>query len=205
MWEYIAGMNSYQSLSVGIASISLIVSLITLYRTRKTLTVTWSKDLEVVDSGNVFFYDNNNEIQSYGPGFYLTLDIVNPSPHDIAYFDLRAFCPHININTYLLTRKSLLADSSDTVIYKTMGKDNIFKLDIPEKNYGVLKSNSFTRLDLFIVPNEHIDNDLLVTFKVAIKSKLFKDKFSVTNRKKYRPYGRNFKISGWEEMLTDKE
>ena len=71
-----------------------------------------------------------------------------------------------------------------------------YQLDIPDKQYGVLKANSFSKFDIFIMPNENIEKSINISFKIATSSWFKRDVFAVTNRKKYKFYGRSYDISG---------
>ena len=188
---------TYELFALILSVVSVYISLYTLYKNRKIITVTWG-NLRPVSSGQVYIYSNDGRCETYGQGFLLTIDIVNPSPSDIAFFDLRAFDSKTNINTYLLTRKALLPLYKDSKIYCSDEKIS-FELDIPEKQYGVLKANSFSKFDIFIMPNEYIENSINISFKVATSSWFKRDMFAVTNRKKYKFYGRSYDISGENE------
>lgn len=185
------------SLLISLASFSF--SVYVMYKSRKKVTVTWSEDLRVLSDGKVFIHSCDGNHGAYGPGLLLTIDIVNPSPSDIAYFDLRAFDAKANRNTYLLTRKALHPQHKDSRIYCDNGNYE-FELDIPEKQYGILKANSFTKFDIFIIPNEHIGDTLTINFKIAVNSYFSRDRFSVTNRKKYKSFVHHYDITGWEQL-----
>lgn len=188
---------TYETLTLIISLASFFVSMNALYKNRKTLTVTWS-ELQPIPSGSIFVYSGNVECETYGEGFLCTIDIVNPSPNDIAFFDLRAFDSKPNRNTYLLTRKTLLPIYKNARIYRNHNANN-FELEIPEKGYGILKASSFTKLDIFVLPNEHIGNAINISFKIAVKSYFKRDKFAVTNRKQYKFYRRRYDISEWKK------
>ena len=64
-----------------------------------------------------------------------------------------------------------------------------FNVEIPEKNYGIFKAKSFTRIYLLVIRNEIESDTINISFKIPKRSILIKDKFAVTNRKKYRFYG----------------
>ena len=49
------------------------------------------------------------------------------------------------------------------------------------------------------MPNEYIENSINISFKVATSSWFKRDMFAVTNRKKYKFYGRSYDISGENE------
>lgn len=83
---------------------SLIISLYTLWKNRKHLDVYWDDNIlrtkphsiVAIHNGEPGFYENS----------YLTrLSVINTSPNDIAFFDLRAFNPNTNINFPLVTKK----------------------------------------------------------------------------------------------------
>lgn len=188
-----------KAISMLISFISLGISIFTLWKNRKRLTVYFPEKLEVVPDNCLFLVTGQSEVSSYGEGFLITLEIVNPSPNDIAFFDLRVFNPSNNQNHYLLTRKTLLPKFKSSYIGLITFNNN-FELTIPEANYGIFKSNSFTRIDIFIMVSHNISDQLNLSFKVA-KNSLFKDKFAITNRKKYKKYSKDFDLSNYQEAI----
>ncbi|MBC1642300.1 hypothetical protein HCB41_00220 [Listeria welshimeri] len=180
-------------LTVSFSGLAVFMSAYALFKNRKNLTVTLPDNLEIIAKDQIVLTNSNGDVSTLDNGFLYTLQIVNPSPNDIAYFDLRAFSPDNNLNTYALTRKALSTTFKDAKIFKYDG-DESYELEIPDKNYGVFKANSYTHLDLFILPQPHIKNNIVVSFKIA-KSALLKDSFAVTNRKRYKFYSTNFDIS----------
>ncbi|EDN9114273.1 hypothetical protein GWY05_06870 [Listeria monocytogenes] len=179
--------------TISLSSIAVLISAFTLFKNRKNLTVDICKNLEVITDGQIELINPTEEINSYGAGFLYQVQVVNPSPNDIAYFDIRAFSPDNNQNTYLLTRKSLAPSVKDAKVFKREGSE-IFELEIPDKNHGIFKANSYTYLDIFILPQEHIKNNIIVSFKIA-KSAILRDAFAVTKRKRYKFYSTKFDLS----------
>lgn len=192
-------MTIFQVITLAISLSALLISFFTLFKNRKTLTITWSTDIKPISPDVILFGEVSRPIDSK-VCFYLNVDIVNPSPNDIAFFDLRAFNPETNMNYYLITKKSLPIDIRETPISLTYFNETFF-LEIPDKNYGVFKSNSFAKLDLIIIPRNLTGEKLVISFKVADKNLISYDKFAVTNRKKYKLFQRVFGVMNWENHL----
>lgn len=191
--------------SVVISAIALIVSIAVAWSNRKTLNVNISKDLTVVEAGTAFFADNNSEPASYDDALLLTMEVVNPSPKDIAFFDLRAFNPTTNINVNFLTRRSTALQHRTLPLWMAVDPDNekdpkLTELNIPDANHGIFKANSFTRFSILIFPGESSEK-LGFSFKVAMHAKFRKDPFAITSRKRFKFHGVIYDISSLKQSL----
>lgn len=184
-----------------ISFIALVVSIAVALSNRKSLQVEIYKNLEVVNEGSIFFIDDDGTPQPYGKGLITTVEVVNPSPKDIAFFDIRAFYPETNMNLHLLTKRTILNNHRDKTIWRSIeapdGNVNLMELIIPDTNYGIFKANSFTRFHIVMFP-ESDAKKMSLSFKVAMKAKA-KDPFAVTGRKKFRFYGVEYDINSWNE------
>lgn len=167
---------------------SLVISITTFFNNKETLNITWDENIKKIDSTNILANDIPNFINSNNI-YYTCLYIVNSSPHDIGFFDLRSFNPKTNSNHYLLTRNSLDWKIKDAYLMIKDDQSQGFNVEIPEKNYGIFKAKSFTRIYLLVIRNEIESDTINISFKIPKRSILIKDKFAVTNRKKYRFYG----------------
>lgn len=185
-----------------IAVLALLVAIYSLWQQRKNITVYINPNLEILNTSMVCFHGENNILAA--PVIFRTyIEIVNPSPVDLAFFDLRAFNPITNINHYIVTRKTFPYDLTTTAI--SIKNDlNEFNQEIPDRNNGVLKANSFTHFDILIYEKDTdlLADNLYLAFKISKKNWIRKDPFAVTNRGKYEMYGTDFAISGWEEILS---
>lgn len=127
--------------------------------------------------------------------------IVNSSPVDLSFFDLRAFDPKTNENFAIVTRKTLPYDLTDNALVLDNGiiQHNV---DLPPAKYGILKANSFTYLDIIIYEAPHLcefGNMVCVSFKVPKKTFFKKDPYAVTKRRKFEFHGIAYDITGWEK------
>lgn len=185
-----------------IAIFALVAAISSLWMQRKNITVYFEPNLEVLSSSNVLFNNVNNVIEA-PVIFKARIDIVNPSPIDIAFFDLRAFNPK-NINHHIITRKTFPCQLSmaSVSIKNNLGE---FNQEIPDRNHGILKANSFTCLDILIHEKDTklFGENIYLTFKISKKNWVIKDPFAVTNRSKFKMYGFNYHISGWEKILKN--
>lgn len=171
---------------------SLIISLYTLWKNRKHLDVYWDDNIlrtkphsiVAIHNGEPGFYENS----------YLTrLSVINTSPNDIAFFDLRAFNPNTNINFPLVTKKTFEYGKENTEVFHIINGRHT-RLNIPEKNSGVFKANSFTQFDLIICIPENLKEkeNINISFKIATHNHLsYRDPFSIT-RRKFKWFGKSY-------------
>lgn len=188
-----------------ISAIALVVSIAVAYSNRKTLDVNIYKNLRVLGGGTFFFADNTSDPAAYDDGLLLTVEVVNPSQKDIAFFDMRAFDPDTNVNVNMLTRRTAGLQFRSHPLWMVANPENqenpkLTELIIPDANYGVFKANSFTRFGLIIFPVESAEQ-LGFSFKVAMRAGRIKDPFAVTSRKKFKFYGTMYDISSWKQSL----
>lgn len=193
----------FKIVPIVISFFALIISILVAWGNRKTLHVEIGKNLDVVEDGYIFFVDDTGTPQPYGNGLITTIEVVNPSPKDIAFFDMRAFYPETNMNIHLLTRRTMLDEHRNKTLWRSIelpkGIPNLMELTIPETNYGIFKANSFSRFHIVMFPNTEAQ-DLLLSFKVAIRAKV-KDQYAVTGRKKFKFYGTAYNISSWTDAI----
>lgn len=180
---------------------ALIVSIVVAWGNKKSLQV---EIFDLIPSRDVFLIDNDGEALPYSDCLIATIEIVNPSPKDIAFFDLRTFYPD-NINVDFLTRRAILYQNRDNPVMQ-IGNfdgqgDRVRELTIPYTNYGVFKSNSFTRFNIVIFPKPDAKT-IFLSFKVAMKART-KDYFAVTGRKKFKFYGKRYNINHWKQELPE--
>lgn len=190
-------------ITVIISTAAFVISLTTIFINRRKLTVDFPELLVPLARGSVYFFDDNGKKLFYEDGLFVSLEILNSSPRDISYFDLRAFDTKTNVNTFLLTRIAMLHPYSDKQIYRSNPNNPLspYHLTIPAANNGVLKANSFNRFDLFIMPSPETE-ELALSFKVSIRAKPFcKDPYAVTKRKKFRYYGCKYPLENWKDMV----
>lgn len=199
-------MNINDWITVTISILSLLVSFYSVWRTRKNVTVTYAPNV-VPKLNSVYTKKNGKEDFHYHRVLLTSIDIVNSSPIDISYFDLRAFDPKTNLNIDLVTRWTMPYSLSNRDLFTCVDfpGSRYYKLDIPERKFGILPANSFTRMDIVIVLDylpKQIQNldTVCVSFKIPKRS-LKRDYYSVTNRKKFKFYGMQY--HGINQILKD--
>lgn len=186
-----------------VASISLVISLYLMLRNRKRLIVTEDNPLEpFVSDGSLYAILEDGSKISLGAGYIVSFTILNSSPNDISYFDLVANDKDTNYRQGLLTSKSLEPIVWNAKNVKVFNDSAIgtFSLTFPESNSGVFKANSFTRMDLCVMP---LDDDysgyIDVSFKVTIKSIFHISRHSVVKKRKwFRAYSQRIDATNWK-------
>ncbi|WP_298785623.1 hypothetical protein [uncultured Marinococcus sp.] len=192
--------------SVGIALVSLVISGIVAWTNKKTLVVEISKNAEVIKPQHIMIMEEDGPLP-YGSALKARLEIVNPSNKDIAFFDMRAFDPQTNINGDLLTRRAVYHDHREKPIYEVIPTSNestrLTELYIPDKNHGIIKSNSFIILDLVMFPRED-QKELGFSVKFSMRKPWTKpkDRFAVTKRKKFHYEGIVYHLEKWPQLDT---
>lgn len=177
-------------LPIVISSASFIISFITYRANKKSLDVTFEEDLFIIDaiSTKNFAIENKDGI------YVCFLKVVNPSPSDIAYFDLVVIDKHNPSNGIgIYNQLSLKLYDEEMSYYKYETPYGLANLNVPASNYGVFKSNSFTRLDIAFTPAPDT-KEVIITFKVAIKSRSINP---------YANYRQNFKYYAMKYQIRD--
>ena len=174
----------FESISLLFSFIALSVSLYTLWSNRKKLNVTIEDVAEIDDR----YFNELNELVYDEKHNVIFIKVVNPSPHNISYFDLRIVDTINNKSIVYHTQTSIELFGSKHLVAKA---DNgyVSRLNPPDANYGFFPSNGFTRIDLSFPVDENL-NEILVTFKVAIHS--FKKNKISNVRRRFKYYEKNF-------------
>lgn len=167
--------NLLQCLSLMVSFIALSTSIYSIWINRKKLDVSIENSLSDINDIylNHFDYENNKVAMNLGKGKVCYIKIVNPSPKDISYFDFTVF--NLTTNKRLTYINNALLDGlnmKDTSLFADCN-DELARLNYPNSNYGIFKSNSFTRLDIAFYP-ENKTSKIHILFKVAIPSHSFK-------------------------------
>ena len=207
VWEKLASVSySFMTIVGGwilsnlVALLALAVSVYGYWINKKELTVEFCPNLEVLPP-DALYIDNAGcfiERRVLLSGY---VEIVNSSPVDLSFFDLRAFDPKTNENFAIITRKTLPYDLTDVAVVLNNGIIQ-HNADLPPVKYGILKANSFTYLDIIIHEVPHLiefGDVVCVSFKVPKKTFFKKDPYAMTKRKKFEFHGIAYNITGWEE------
>lgn len=198
------------SAAIYISLLSLLISIATLYRQRKRLTVTIDDNLYVLNpKTDVRLLDGSLSPLSAEVAFYCTIKIVNPSYINQSFFDLRAFNPKTNANHFIATRRTsfMNIDEPHLVLSPFHDKEVTFIATLPERTYGILPAGSFTCLDVLIYANQHVplEDGIYISLHTSDTSLSHRSKFSVTNRKIYASHEKFFDITGYQEILSQNQ
>lgn len=188
-----------------ISVISLLISLWTLRKQRKRLTVTFDQNMMVLDPQSDILVGGIPYPVKSDVAFYFSISIVNPSSVNMSFFDLRVFNPENNINQYILTRKTLVSEvKSQHVLIPSYGEQGLY-VDIPMRTFGTIKAGEMKSLEIIVFHNLSIPigHLLTVSFKIPDTSIWHRSRFAVTNRKIYRAYDWTYNISNYEKCLME--
>ncbi|MFK8248074.1 hypothetical protein ACI78P_01570 [Leuconostoc mesenteroides] len=170
---------------------ALTISVYTLWKGRKHLSFTFQKDISILPFKSIFCFDKDGNKLTYDICLMTSISIVNPSSSDIGYFDLRVFDTNTNINLNFLTSRTLPPDLDDKRVFY-QATEGLRQLDIPTRNFGTFKSNSFSRMDIVIIIPDNLDtNSISIDIKYP-KVQLFRSKrdpFAISNRKVFAHQG----------------
>lgn len=142
-----------ESYAIYISIFSLLISFLTLYRQRKRLTVTWQENCYVLNPKTDIFFKGEPYPTSAKVAFYTSVNIVNPSNVNMAFFDLRAFNPKTNENHFIATQRSTLPEVQNNPLFITaFGLENLenFFIKLPARKFGELNAGSYTSIDVLI-------------------------------------------------------
>lgn len=175
-----------------ISLLALLISGWTAFKNRSFLKIIWNHCELTMNNSVVAMNKNGNPIISYTDTFLISLIIVNPSPNDVAYYELKVFDADTENPLEILFSVYFDINDDGTYFVHYNNPLNMNLLEVPKKNYGVFKANSYTRFNLpVIVTDEYEYKDLKrirVEFKVA-KNTL----------KGVKKYYKEYNITGWQD------
>ncbi|ATP36114.1 hypothetical protein [Ligilactobacillus salivarius] len=105
--------------------------------------------------------------QDLPAGILIHLSFLNPSPHDIAFFQLGFHTQDKVIEAYTQKSVSYLSADNLNFIYTFPNSGYMADLNMPLRPYGIFKANSYVAFDFFMPIRA--DDDRLpkcVTFKI---------------------------------------
>lgn len=195
MQQIIYSITIYELTTILISLLALALSIFNIWNNRKHLNVVIEEELGFYEK----LITKHGKINE--PGLSCHIKIVNPSPKDIAYFDLIVIDKETKELVPVMYRIGLVLNEQD-FIYTQVG-DFEAHVNAPQSNYGILKSNSFTKIDLLFSPEEKT-KEVRVQFKVALTDPLSFLKIRKTgltnSRKSFKIYRRDYELP-----LTEKK
>lgn len=176
---------------------AFVFSAITLFKNRTILKVRWRNEIQLcVDNSVVAYDEKGNTISPYQNVFLTQLEIINPSPNDIAFFDLSAWDTDTNFPLEILSTKAYSLDNTRSHIVHYTNGVNFNILDVPQDTYGVFKANSYTRFNLGIIVTDPSEYNHLK--KIGIQFNIAKRAFVKGNKNKN--YYNIYNVEGWKNI-----
>lgn len=126
---------------------------------------------------------------------HVNLRIINSSGSDISFFDLIVLSSNNKQLTYHCQKQhNVFTHLGERLIISGLKSDyDIIELNIPETNFGTLKSHSLTSFDI-IVPADDIGSELFVFFKTTKKNWVFrKNKIGYVNSP-YQSFSASYRV-----------
>lgn len=173
------------------SGISVAISACTLWIQRTVLHVDFEEPSisDYIDKKGIYYLTTEKDAHPLNRrGIIVDLTVINYSPNDIAFFDLKATSNNWKnsitpeVEHEILTLKSLSYEHEIESISLIEGT-RVYPLNVPSDTSGVFKANSYTMFHLFLnMPleerNENSKHTCKVQFKVAKHSNLWRRKKS---------------------------
>ena len=191
------------TLNFSIAILSLLLGIYNSYVMRKRITVNWG-ELRLINADTLYFGSTTHPYRSVSKFYMLDIDIINNSPSNISYFYLRAFNPKININYNIANYNALPDYLQNTKPYIIIDNYTLFP-NIPDKLYGSLNGNSFTRLTLLIYDSPIcpiVEDDMVISFALPDTSlmNVFANPFNKAQH--FKRYKKSFSIKSAKNTIV---
>lgn len=143
--------------------IAIVLSVYTLYKSRKRLNVHLPEQYFIVDK---IFLDYTGKPAYEGKLAAFSFLIVNPSPTDIGFFDLTVLDEKGNSLDFLTKINLGLLPTDNGHIFSTINGYNC-RFTILDSNYGVFKQNLFTRFDILVNVLDKCPESITIRFKIT--------------------------------------
>ncbi|UCS89695.1 hypothetical protein H0A38_08400 [Lactococcus lactis] len=162
------------------AIISLLISFYLIQKDRIKLDIDLSPNAEWI---SLLLLDDGRSIYNENGLIKTNIRIINSSNHDVSYFDLRIIDDDLNeLVFYNKLQHNIFNNLQQTnVIAGALPNGATATLNIPESDFGILKSKSVTSIDI-VISSESKIKSLFIMFKITNKKRLFKKiKFGYIN------------------------
>lgn len=143
--------------------IAIIVSVYTLYKSRKRLNVHLPEKYHIIDK---IFLDYTGKPVYEGKLASFSFLVVNPSPTDIGFFDLMVLDERGNSLDFLTKINLGLLPTDDGRVFSTINGYNC-RFTVLDSNYGTFKQNLFTRFDILVNVMDKSPKTITVRFKIT--------------------------------------
>ncbi len=177
---------------------SLLIAFYTILINRKHLDVTIEDEYSIIKE----VYRDDDAFLSHAPtytvpngyiGMVIYIKVVNPSPNNIAFFDLSIIDKDTNQLVQQIVKGNLhISKNNPAFSYAGFNRTNCIRLNLLDSNYGMFEANSFKRIELVAIVPE-TSKEITVSFKIA-KSTILKNK-NATLRAHFKSYSHNFFIN----------
>ncbi|MCT3286550.1 hypothetical protein [Lactiplantibacillus pentosus] len=217
-------MHILNIISVVTSFLAVLISLYTLIKQRSVIQIKWD-NLEIIGKDQIYYLTKDHEVNYFGLGILVNVNVINYSPNDIAFFDLNCSLTQIlpeykklSLPDQAMTSLSVMTKSKVSYQnvpqkFSLIGSDIVSLISLPDNNFGVFKSNSFNTFSLFVPLPRQIGNDEK-TFTFSLKlakqnlgwRRIAELLISVFCHKKIEPkfkeFYHSFKISDLQEKFT---
>ncbi len=191
LWNWLINTFTVQNI---FALLALLVSLRTAYRNRTFFKVRWGNNCEITMNNSIVAKKKDGVPDvCYTDTFLTYLTIVNPSPNDIAYYDLKAYDADNGNPLEVLFAVFFYLDDKQTYFVHYLNPLNMNLLELPVKSHGVFKANSYTRFNLPIVVTDEYEYKDLKRIKIEFK-------VAKSSSRRIKVYSKTYNVTGWQSV-----
>ena len=178
-------------ISAFVAVAALIISLVSLWRTRRYIDVEFGSTMK---SANIFYKSvedcrTNSDPLIFPASYICSITVINPCLHDIGYFHVGVFGiaddgtrHEIKINTYFNSDKTYIRNEKE-----------ILQISPVSNTYGVLKSQSYNKI--YIMSSQVSGSYKSIEFTFSIAKESFYRFFDISGHiNKYKTYCRQYDV-----------
>ncbi|HJE96608.1 MAG TPA: hypothetical protein K8V00_03215 [Ligilactobacillus acidipiscis] len=196
--QWISILSLIISITSGIASVIAIMSF---FKNKAELIIFTDKSKNSwtpITEGEITFTGENGKTQSLPSGVLFHYQFLNPSPHDIAFFNLH-FNSDGRICEFFSDRSVGYATKKPTFIHHDL--INTAELYFPHETQGTFPANSFTPLYCFVSSEELAGSDHgTVIIQYAIREFPY-----IGKKHHFRTFKHRVDLKNWRELEQSKK
>lgn len=176
-----------------ISFIALSISGCTAYKNRTFFKVKWSDNCEITMNNSVVAMKKDGTPKiSYTDTFLTYLTVVNPSPNDIAYYDLKVYDADNGKPLEIIYPIYFYLNDDQTYFVHYVNSLTMQLLELPMKSHGVFKANSYTRFNLPIVVTDEYEYKELKRIRIEFK-------VAKNSLRKIKVCSKIYDVTGWQD------